>query len=389
MLGGRCPCFHPGTHRESSSESAQFVICRAGIPSQSCRTIKPLSILLMHRHTRLLLAGGGTAHSGLASVFTVPGGSWLQWLDKERTGKRSPARKGAGTVSPPWRGRVLSQAGAGERAAGPWARQPHPAWGSRQWGLWTSLTVFGCWLSCSLGGLDKSHGCLGHLPPCLHSGTLTRVSLRTTKDPGCVPCGGGALNGHHSPQRSAPGKSQGREGSTVLTGRQRSPRGRRKRCFTRQPLRKAIFKVTEVPRLQTDAQTRLWAIVSDHLLPSILKPSARANRPPAQKTSSIANILVCQPNTLIFEFTLHSKELQDKFPSKLFFYFHLRNLSASSLSVYLQTIKGSYLGIQEIHEPMKVNVKFSMCVCVRFLGGEFSLAFIRFSTAKSTAMKLP
>lgn len=29
-----------------------------------------------------------------------------------------------------------------------------------------------------------------------------------------------------------------------------------------------------------------------------------------------------------------------------------------------QSIKGSYLGIQEIHEPVKVNVQFSMCVCV-------------------------
>ena len=186
----------------------------------------------------------------------------------------------------------------------------------------------------------------------------------------------------------SPREVSGQGGQHCTRRASSEPKGRRKRCFTRQPLRKAIFKVTVVPRLQTDAQTHLWTIVSDHLLPSILKPSARASRPPAQKTSSTANILVCQPNTLIFEFTLHSKELQDKFPPKLFFYFHLRNLSESSLSVYLQTIKASYLGIQEIHEPMKVNVKFSMCVCVRFLGGEFSLAFIRFSTAKSTAMKI-
>ena len=257
-LRGRHPCFHPGTHRENSSESTQFAICRAGVPSQSCWMMKPLSISLMH--DRQGCSWQGEVHSGRRLCLWSPGGSWLQWLEEERTGKRSPAGKGAGTVSPPGRGQILSQAGAGERAGGSWARQPHPAWVSRQWGLWTRLTVFGCWLSCSLGGLDKSHGRLGCLPPCLHSGTLTRVSLRTAKDPGCAPCTDRALNGHHSPLCSAPGRSQGREGSTGRAGRQRSPRGRRKRNFMWQLLWKAIFKVTVVPPLQTDAQTRLCTV---------------------------------------------------------------------------------------------------------------------------------
>lgn len=65
VLRGRRPCFHPGTHRENSSESAQFVICRAEIPSQSCWTIQRLSILLMHRHRRLLSAGGGALGDGI------------------------------------------------------------------------------------------------------------------------------------------------------------------------------------------------------------------------------------------------------------------------------------------------------------------------------------
>lgn len=196
------PIFHPGTHRENSSESAQFVICRAGIPSQSCWMIKPLSILYA-RHTRLLLAGG-SAHSGRLCLWST-GGSWLQWLGGENQEKESPAGKGAedsllqeeepGLVRQGWGraceapGHTTAPSSLGESAVG---------------AVDGGLTVFGCWLSCSLGGLDKSHRRLGCLPPCLHSGTLARVSLRTAKDPGCAPCTGRALDGHHSPLHVQP-----------------------------------------------------------------------------------------------------------------------------------------------------------------------------------------
>lgn len=60
---------------------------------------------------------------------------------------------------------------------------------------------------------------------------------------------------------SGQGQVSGQEGSPGLTGHQRIPRGRTRRSFMRQPLRKAIFKVTVVPCLRTDAQTRLWTVV--------------------------------------------------------------------------------------------------------------------------------
>lgn len=247
------------------------------------------------------MAGEVTAHSGSASVFTVP---WGQLVTMARQGEnreevlqpgkeqgRLSSMEGAGLV--PGRGRgkgcgllvTTAPPSLGESAVGAVDESHHvwvlalllPGWlgqVTRQPGASASLPAQ--WDAHK--GFSEDHK--GHWVCALRRRSPEWASFTSTFSPREV----SGQGGQHCTRRASS-----------------EPKGRRKRCFTRQPLRKAIFKVTVVPRLQTDAQTHLWTIVSDHLLPSILKPSARASRPPAQKTSSTANILVCQPNTLIFE----------------------------------------------------------------------------------------
>lgn len=108
---------------------------------------------------------------------------------------------------------------------------------------------------------------------------------------------------------------------------------------------------------------------SDHRLLSILKPLAGPADPVPRRRHPQKTLSCVSPTLSSLNLPCIPRSFRINSLPNYFSIFISETCLHLPFLFTFQSIKGSYLGIHEIHEPVKVNVKFSLCVCVTSVWG--------------------